>query len=81
MTSSMTTVEEQRTIALDEKFMAWIGELEKLMQAWGDKHCDGGTPYSLPLANSTGLSYWHDGYADGMTPQEAFDSDQSYWEE
>lgn len=72
---------DDAVIAKDVAFMAWIAGLEKVVQAWGDKHCDGEPPYGLPLVDGTGLSCWHDCYADGMTPQQAFDEDQSNWEE
>lgn len=60
-------------------FAEWIGNLESIMREWDAKH--GNLPYTLPLSESTGLDCWHDAFADEMTPQETFDSDQSYWEQ
>lgn len=62
----------------DVAFLEWVAKLEDIMRAWGAKY--GNLPYDLPLAEGTGLECWHDSYKDEMTPQEAFDSDQSYWE-
>lgn len=67
-------------ISQDTDFMRWIAALENIVREWGAKHLGGETPYDLPLADSTGLRCWYDSYKDGMTPQEAFDSDRSYWE-
>lgn len=67
-----------KVIAKDTEFMAWIGQLEDVLKEWGRKH--GEVPYGLPLSESTGLSCWYDSFRDDMTPQEAFDSDRSYWE-
>ena len=65
--------------AANGSFMAWIGKLETLMREWDTKH--GNLPYTLPLSYSTGLRVWLDSFEDGMTPQDAFASDRSYWEE
>lgn len=67
--------------ARDALFLAWLGELEKVMTAWDAKY--GNLPYALPLDRDLTAGNnlcWRDSYDDGMTPQEAFDSDQSYWE-
>jgi hypothetical protein len=66
-------------IAQDAAFMKWIGRLEKVLKEWGDKYGDGSPPYSLPLADGTGLECWHQMYEEGFTPQEAFDEDRSNW--
>ena len=60
-------------------FMAWVADLEKLMSEWDAKHNN--LPYTLPLSDSTGLRVRLDSFEDGMTPRDAFASDQSYWEE
>lgn len=67
-------------IAKDTEFMEWISRLEKVMQAWGDKYADGAAPYTLPLADGTGLECWHGMYEEGFTPREAFDDDRSNWQ-
>jgi hypothetical protein len=63
-------------------FEMWLDALEVIMKAWDDKH--GNLPYDLPLERTGhpgNVNSWRDSYDDGMTPQEAFDSDQTYWEE
>lgn len=59
-------------------FDQWITELEHVAGEWDAKH--GNLPYTLPLRDSTGVGCWHDFFEDGLTPQEAFDSDQSHWD-
>ena len=59
---------------------SWLSELERIMRAWDDKH--GNLPYSLPLTSGEhegNRLCWMDSYDDGMTPQEAFDEDLTYW--
>lgn len=73
---------EDRHGAQDQAFREWLGELNTLMTAWHEKH--GNLPYELPIntkANEDNALAWRDSFDDGMTPQEAFDVDQSYWEE
>ena len=68
--------------ARDTVFVVWLAELEKIMGEWDAKY--GNLPYALPLdrAEDNGnVCCWRDSYDDGMTPQQAFESDQSYWEE
>ena len=60
-------------------FDQWVTDLERIMGEWDAKH--GNLPYTLPLRDSTGLDCWRDGFDNDYTPQEAFESDQSYWEE
>jgi hypothetical protein len=67
---------EDRAGARDQEFSEWCDKLEVIMRAWDVKH--GNLPYELPLDRDAG---WRDCFNDDMTPQEAFDSDQSYWEE
>ena len=67
-------------IAQDADFMSWIGNLESVLKAWGAKHNDGDPPYTLPLADGTGLECWHQMYEDGMTPEDAFAEDRSNWQ-
>ena len=66
----------------DQGFLPWLDALEKIMTDWHAKH--GNLPYELPLDRdlvSGNNLCWMDSFDDGMTPQEAFDSDLSYWEE
>lgn len=63
-------------------FLTWLLDLEKIMTDWQAAH--GNLPYDLPLdldMTNGNVLCWRDSYDDGMTPQEAFASDQSYWEE
>lgn len=60
-------------------FDQWVTELEHIASVWRDKN--GNLPYRLPLCDSTGLECWRIHFDDDMTPQQAFDSDQSYWAE
>lgn len=63
-------------------FREWVDKLEEIMRKWDAKH--GNLPCGLPLdrdPTSGNLLCWKDSFDDGMSPQEAFDSDQSYWEE
>lgn len=65
--------------ANDAPFLAWVKSVETLMAEWDGRYHN--LPYTLPLEDSTGLACWHDCYSDGMAPQQAFESDQSHWEE
>ena len=61
-------------------FSDWIEELEQVMEAWKAKY--GERPYGEPtLEETTGLECWRDAYDLGMSPQQAFDEDRSYWED
>lgn len=71
------TKEDEAELSADAKFMAWVGELDKLIAEWGEKH--GGHPYGGPIAESTGLSAWYVYYADGDSPEYAFSEDRTYW--
>lgn len=62
----------------DEKFMAWMSDLERIMVDFGAKH--EGHPYGGPLVESTGLECWFDYYDNGFSPQAAFDEDRTYWD-
>ena len=73
------TYPSDEPLASNPEFDQWMGRLEDIMLDWRRKH--GNLPYGLPLHKSTGLECWHTSFVDGMSPQEAFDSDQSYWEE
>lgn len=55
----------------------WIPQLEKVMADW--QRSWGNLPYALPLRGSTGLECWRSSFEDGMTPQDAFWSDQENW--
>lgn len=65
--------------AQDEKFMAWIFELENVMQQF-DHDFPGCSPYGLPLMTSTGWECWRQSYDEGMSPREAFNSDYQNWD-
>ena len=70
----------ERSEAEDAKWQEWLRALEQIMAAWDAKH--GNLPYTLPLTSGEhdgNRLCWMDSYDDGMTPQEAFDSDQTYW--
>ena len=63
-------------------FKDWLASLETVMREWDAKH--GNLPYTLPLTgvdNEGNVLCWKDSYDDGMTPEEAFASDRTYWEE
>lgn len=63
-------------------FNDWLASLEAIMRDWQAKH--GNLPYKLPLSdaeNEGNVLCWKDSYDDGMTPEEAFASDRTYWEE
>lgn len=63
-------------------FKDWLASLEAIMRDWDAKH--GNLPYTLPLTdtdNEGNVLCWKDSYDDGMTPEEAFASDRTYWEE
>ena len=63
-----------------ETFEAWIVDLEKLMDDWGEKN--DGRPYGDgSLAETTGLKCWLSYYKDGYSPHDAFAEDQTYWED
>jgi hypothetical protein len=65
-----------------DPFSTWLDQLEAIMRSWHEKH--GNLPYALPLVRDPkceAVISWRDSYDDGMTPQQAFESDQSYWEE
>ena len=53
----------------------WLPALQAIMSTWDEKY--GNLPYELPLGD---FRCWRDSYDDGMSPQEAFDSDQTYWD-
>ena len=59
-------------------FDQWVTELERIMEEWDSEY--GNLPYTLPLKASTGLGCWRESFEDGMSPAEAFASDQNYWE-
>ncbi|MGI9296394.1 MAG: hypothetical protein ACR2QC_00675 [Gammaproteobacteria bacterium] len=67
--------ERQETARLVRAFADWVDELEQVILSFEKK--SGWRPYDIPLAVSTGLACWREWYDDGMTPQEAFESDQS----
>lgn len=61
-------------------FDAWLGELETIMGLWHLQHGD--LPYDLPLdrsADNGNVLCWRDSYDGGLTPQQAFDYDRTYW--
>lgn len=57
---------------VSQKFNKWCDEIDLLyIQQYGFE-----TPYTL----DTGRDCWIESYVDGMTPQDAVDSDVSYWD-
>lgn len=70
---------EDRAGAEDAEFAEWLAALERIMGEWDRKY--GNLPYALPLKSSTGLDCWREMFDEQMTPQEAFDEDQSSWSE
>ena len=60
-------------------FDMWMDLLEAIMRDWQTSW--GNLPYSLPLADSTGLDCWRDSYDDGLSPLDAFHADQECWED
>lgn len=60
-------------------FDLWLAWLEQIMRDWQTSW--GNLPYTLPLADCTGLECWRDAYDDGMTPLDAFHADQENWED
>lgn len=73
-----TFYEADKALTADEDFMEWFAELEGIISAFGKTV--GEHPYGKPLAKSTGMKCWHDFYAEGFSPQDAFDEDRTYWE-
>lgn len=61
-----------KPLVSDPKFMAWVAELETMMDRWNRPYGDG------PLSETTGLMCWHGYYLDGYTPKDALIEDMSY---
>jgi len=78
MRAEMERAQEEQMAEAAMAWQQWLDHLESIMREWDAKH--GNLPYALPLAESTGLDCWRDSYDDGMTPADAFASDQSHWE-
>lgn len=61
-------------------FGTWIAQLEHIVRDYGQKHLNGDVPYGIPLRESTGLLCWHEMFAEGTTPREAFEADRECWD-
>lgn len=55
----------------------WLPALEQVMRDWDTSW--GNLPYTLPLAESTGIDCWREMFDNGLLPDDAFFEDQNSW--